>query len=58
MRIIKEFPWCKEYGITEVTVDVCLCNPDYITIWKFLNEDVTKKEKIQFVLLSLLYFNF
>lgn len=111
MRIIKEFPWCQEYGITEVTVDICLYNPDYITIWNSfkikkirhqmevlkwikehydlkqplwyqlaewrahnllfffnynpiktehcdLNEDVTLKEKIQFVLLSLLYFNF
>lgn len=111
MKIIKEFSWCKEYGITEVIVDICLYKPDYITIWNSfkikkihhqmevlkwikehhdlkqplwyqlaewrahnflfffnynpiktehcdLNEDVTLKDKIQFVLLSLLYFNF
>lgn len=33
MRIIKGFPWCKEYGINEVIVDIYLYNQDCITIW-------------------------
>ena len=30
MRVIKEYAWCKEYGIDAVVIDIY---DDYVTIW-------------------------